>query len=484
MNKARNPARMILRSCAVGGLLLATLVACDDATTTPPPPPTSVTDTITHRSDITPVTRVADAQQGAVIPPFLDCRAPKAGETTTDPSGKVCTQVSIAGATEPGKAFDQYASCDVVRTQRPYYPAPPAKVPAADDPRLSDTAFMAELAWAKSQIASTGCACCHDALIAPRGPSNWDISASNVWLDTVSDSGLALFAGLADSSVLGAYPASENHGFDRTATGIPTTDTARMRAFVVAELARRGVTEAQARMVPPFGGPIYANSVRPPEACGPGEGVDPSGRVFFRGGKARYVYVLAQGSKNPGVPPNLDRPTGTVWRLDVLPSASATDSGLTYGTTPAGTYQDTPAQGAAPALVMGRTYQLTALLDVGVPVTNCLFTFGEPLATAADAGVPRHHGRGHPGRDGRGHPGHRRRRVGRQLRRRLRRQHRVHRHGHLLRGAAGLAHRLLHGHGLQGDAVGVPGALGLLRPVDLPARRAVVLHQAVARPHT
>lgn len=388
MNKARNPARMILRFCAVGGLLLATLVACDDATTTPPPPPTSVTDTITHRSDVTPITRVADAQQGAVIPPFLDCRAPKAGETTSDPSGKVCTQVSIAGATEPGKAFDQYASCDVVRTQRPYYPAPPAKVPAADDPRLSDTAFMAELAWAKSQIASTGCACCHDALIAPRGPSNWDISASNVWLDTVSDSGLALFAGLADSSVLGAYPASENHGFDRTATGIPTTDTARMRAFVVAELARRGVSEAQARMVPPFGGPIYANSVRPPEACGPGEGVDPSGRVFFRGGKARYVYVLAQGSKNPGVPPNLDRPTGTVWRLDVLPSASATDSGLTYGTTPAGTYQDTPAQGAAPALVMGRTYQLTALLDVGVPVTNCLFTFGEPLATAADAGVP------------------------------------------------------------------------------------------------
>ncbi|MFO0729042.1 MAG: hypothetical protein U1E65_35005 [Myxococcota bacterium] len=346
-----------------------------------------VDDGITHRSEVNPVTEVSQALPGVVIPPFLDCRAPLAGQSTSDPSGKVCTQVSIAGATEPGKSFADYASCDVVRTQRPYYPRPPAKVPAADDARLSDAAFMGELAWAKQEIAATGCACCHDSARAPRGASQWDISAGPVWLDTLSDSGLALFTGLADSSVLGAYPAAANHGFDRTATGIPTTDTARMRSFMIAELGRRGISEADARAIPPFGGPIYQNFIRSPGPCGPGIGVDPSGKVQFGSLGARYLYVLAAGSKNPGVPPNLDRPAGTLWRLDVLPSLEPVQSGLQYGTTPAGSFQDTPEEGAAPALVPGQTYQLTALLDVGLPAENCLFVYGEPLLGPVDAGV-------------------------------------------------------------------------------------------------
>lgn len=362
-------------------LSVAALASCSEATSEGEP------ERVTLRSDITPVTRVEDALPGVFIPPFLDCRAPLAGETA-GPDGKVCTAVSIAGATPPEKSFAQNASCDVVRTQRPYYPRAPAKVPSASDPRLKDAAFMGELAWAKSQIAATGCVCCHDSRITPRGPAQWDIAAEPLWLDTLSDTGLALFAGLADSSVLGAYPAAANHGFDRTATGIPTTDTPRMKRFVDAELARRGITEAQARAVPPFGGPIYENSVRAPAACGPGEGVDPQGRVLFQGGRARYVYVLEAGSKNPGVPPNLDRPQGTVWRLDVLPSKEAVDSGLRYGTTPAGSYQDTPAEGVAPALVKGKTYQLTALRDVGLPMTSCLFVFGEPLGAPAAAPTP------------------------------------------------------------------------------------------------
>lgn len=383
---------MKIHLCLAGLLGLAALVSCsDDPSTGGSGPPA---DGITHRSDIVPITRVEDAKPGVFIPPFLDCRAPLAGETTASPGGKVCTHVSIAGATEADKGFARYAACDVVRTQRPYYPAAPAKVPATSDPRLGDKDFMGELAWARSQIAATGCACCHDSQITPRGASQWDISAGPIWLDTLSDAGLALFAGLADSSVLGAYPAADNHGFDRAATGVPTTDTARMRRFIQAELTRRGIDEAKARSVPPFGGPIYENSVRPAVACSAGEGVDPQGRVVFRGGAARYVYVLEAGSKNPGVPPNLDRPQGTVWRLDVLPSADALPSGLAYGTTPAGSYQDTPAQGAAPALVKGRTYQLTALRDVGLPITSCLFVFGEPLSTAPpttpapDAGAP------------------------------------------------------------------------------------------------
>lgn len=290
------------------------------------------------------MTRVEDAQPGVFIPPFLDCRAPVAGDTTTSAGGKVCTHVSIAGATEPDKTFPAYASCEVVRAQRLYYPGPPAHAPTANDPRLKDPRFMGELAWAKSQVAATGCSCCHDSKVAPRGASQWDISAEPIWLDTISDSGLALFAGLADSSVLGAYPAGDNHGFDRSATGLPTTDTNRLRALVQAELARRGVSEAVSRAVPPFGGPIYEASVRPPTTCA-GEGIDPAGSILFSGGQARYVYVLEVGSKNPGVPPNLDRPQGTVWRLDVLPSANAVESGIAYGRTPEGAFQDTPPKG-------------------------------------------------------------------------------------------------------------------------------------------
>jgi hypothetical protein len=104
------------------------------------------------------------------------------------------------------------------------------------------------------------------------------------------------------------------------------------------------------------------------------------------GGPVRYVYVLEDGSKNPGVPPNLDMPDGTLWRLDVLPNADAVASGLQYGTTPAGSFQAIPETSTAPALEAGTTYHLVALADVGLPVTSCLFKYGEPLGNG-DAGV-------------------------------------------------------------------------------------------------
>jgi hypothetical protein len=354
-----------------------TLAACSSSTSDT----ADAAGSVRHRSDITPVTRVEDAIPGVFIPAFPDCRVPLAG--------KICTNVSIAGATEEGKSFASYASCEIVRTQRPYYPSKPTTpLTAADDPRLKDAAYMAEVEWSRAQVAASGCVCCHDAQLAPRGASRWDIRAPGIWLDSVSNEGLALFAGLADSSVLGAYPAAENHGFDRTAVGLPSVDPARMKKLVVGELTRRGVTEEQARTVKPFGGPIYDASVRAPGRCGAGEGVDPTDSVMWKGGPARYVYVLEAGSKNPGVPPNLDRPAGTVWRLDVLASGSAVDSGLTYGTTPDGSFQDTPAEGLAPKLVKGRTYALVALRDVGLPTTSCTFVYGEPLATE-DPPAPR-----------------------------------------------------------------------------------------------
>jgi hypothetical protein len=255
---------------------------------------------------------------------------------------------------------------------------------------------MDELAWMTEQVEASGCTCCHDSRQNDGLTGQWDIHRGPIWLDTLSDSGLALFVGYADSSSLGAYPSSENHGFDRDQTGIPTTDTPRMQAFLKRELERRGISEAQAKATPPFGGPIYANRVTPPGSCREtGQGIDSEMRVQF-GGTARYVYVLEPGGENPGVPPNLDRPDGTLWRLDVLASAVPIASGVTYGTTPEGTFQAIPERERAPALKVGSTYQLYVLRDVGLPVANCLFTFGDaveppqaaPAAMSGTAGAP------------------------------------------------------------------------------------------------
>jgi hypothetical protein len=118
-------------------------------------------------------------------------------------------------------------------------------------------------------------------------------------------------------------------------------------------------------------------------------GVDPQLAVQFGAAPARYVYVLAEGSDNPGVPPNLDLPQGTLWRLDVLPSAAPVASGLRYGTTPAGSFQAFPERDEAPKLARGKRYQLYALRDVGLPVANCYFTFGDPVVAApAATGTP------------------------------------------------------------------------------------------------
>ncbi|HEX5659152.1 MAG TPA: hypothetical protein VFX59_18290, partial [Polyangiales bacterium] len=82
----------------------------------------------------------------------------------------------------------------------------------------------------------------------------------------------------------------------------------------------------------------------------------------------------------PGVPPNLDLPEGTLFRLDVLASQPAVASGLAYGSTPAGSFQYAPPSARAGELVQGTRYHLYVLKDVGVPLANCLFTFGEAIA--------------------------------------------------------------------------------------------------------
>jgi hypothetical protein len=331
------------------------------------------------RADVAPVTNVDQALPGTFIPPYDDCREPAPGEPKgMGPDGKVCTHVMISGCTEPGRYFPDYASCDVVRRQRPFWEAPPANVPREDDPRLNDPAFMKELDWATEQLEACACTCCHDSRVKDGKVGQWDIHRGPIWLDTLSDTGLALFVGAADSSALGAYPPAENHGFDRERTGVPTTDTARMQAFLRAEMARRGVTEEEARAVPPFGGPIYQNRVMKSVAC-EGQGIDGEGRVQLGDAQVRYVYLQEENADNPGVPPNQDLPGGSLWRIDVLASAPALKGPLMYGTTPDGSFQVEPASTSAPVLEKGKRYKLYALRDVGLPVVNCIFTYGEPL---------------------------------------------------------------------------------------------------------
>lgn len=311
---------------------------------------------------------------GVFVQPYRVCKPAKAGEPPGKTNGEVCTWTLISGCTEEGRHFEDYASCADVLTQRPYWSAPPAGSTAPDDPRLSDAAYMGEVAWAKSQVEASACVCCHTKSLTPKGPSQWFIDGDGIWLDTVSDSGIAMLAGLADSTALGAFAAADNNGFDRTALGMPTTDVERMKALLVGEWQRRGKTEADAAKIPPFGGPLVTQLSYEPQPCAKDEGIAADGTVTWFGGEARYVYVLDAASKSPGVPPNLDMPEGTLWFVQVPTKAKAIGDGIAYGVVSGDLVQHVPEQGAPPALVSGQPYYLYVLRDIGVPITRCLFT--------------------------------------------------------------------------------------------------------------
>jgi hypothetical protein len=308
------------------------------------------------------------------VQPYKECRTPLAGEPAgKSEGGKVCTWTLISGATEEGRRYDEYASCADVLTNRPYYGTSPAGSTAANDPRLADAAYMAEVEWARAQVRSTACICCHSNQVAPSGASQWDADdEKGIWLDGISDSGIAIMAGLADSSSFGAFPPAENNGFDRETTGVPTTDIARMQKLFLGEWKRRGFTDEDAKKLEAFGGPLVDQKNFVPSACKNGEGVA-SGKVNWAGGAARYAYVLEEGSANPVVPPNLDEPKGTLWFVDVPTKAQAFASGITYGELSGELRQRLPEAGKPAALTPGKTYYLYVLRDIALPITRCLF---------------------------------------------------------------------------------------------------------------
>ncbi len=310
------------------------------------------------------------------IQPTRECRAPLPGEPPGVSDGsRVCTWQSVAGATEEGRRFRDYADCAVVRTQRPYYSVPPSGTYGADDPRLNDPTYVAELTWVRGQIEAVGCACCHSDA-APDGPVRWSIDLPGNWVTSMSDRDLAALADWIDTSMFERFPSTINNGFMRP-HGLPSTDPERIAAFFAAEAASRGLTREQFADAPPTGGPLLELADYVPGPCEAGEGVNADGVITWTGGPARYVHVLAPGSANPTVPPDRDTPPGTLWRIDVPHAGEPLAPGsVRYGETPPGTTQRFPEASPPSALEQGHDYYLYISRDMFQPITRCVFTRG------------------------------------------------------------------------------------------------------------
>ncbi|MBM4292818.1 MAG: proteinase inhibitor [Deltaproteobacteria bacterium] len=341
---------------------------------------------------------------GDVFQPFERvCAAPADGAPGLSEGGQVCAWQGISGCVEPGRRFADYARCEPVLTQRPYYAARASGFETpADDPVRQDPAFLAEVEWARGEAEACGCVCCHDQRLAPAGAAVWDTARAGIWTDDFTLSGLAMGAGWVNTEVLGAFPAEENNGFERAATALPTTDRARMVRFFEGELARRGARREDFADATPIGGPLYEQAVFSPAPCARGEGVSAAGDITWAGGGARYLHVLRADAPSPGVPPNRDQPAGTLFRFDVDPAAAPVTRAR-YGEAPEGARRVWP-EGAPEALVAGERYYLYVQRDVGIPLTRCLFTYGagappappaspwgDACAAAADCPAPTDH---------------------------------------------------------------------------------------------
>ncbi len=304
------------------------------------------------------------------------CRAPRAGEGP----GERCVWSGLHGATEEGLEYRNETTCDLAMRQRVYVPVPPNARWGQPDARLQDPAYVAEETWVKSQVRSQSCTCCHSNAVASGG-AVFGVDREGSFANQFNDLGLAQAAGWVSSVALGAWPAAKNNGFQKSDLDHPdhsifmSTQPERMKRFFAQELSYRGLTPADFEGKPDGFGPLTEQFKFRPSACEGEEGVGADGVITWGRGRARYVYVLEASARSPTVPPNLDLPEGTVWRLDVPETGVPVSSrSVRYGVTPEGLTQRFPESGAPPALVSGRTYYLAVMADVLVPITRCLFT--------------------------------------------------------------------------------------------------------------
>lgn len=327
------------------------------------------------------------ADEGLVVEtnPFpqhtLTCIQPKNGEPPgSSDGGLVCTWDGMHGATEAGRAFVDYASCDAAKRQRAYAPVPSDPFVMTMDPRQSDATYLAEEAWVRSQIRAQACVCCHSNAV-PSGGAVFGIDRPGSLANQFGASGLAQGAGWKSTVALGAFPASQNNGFQKSEPGAESlsiflsTDPARMKRFFENELAFRGITREQVAALPDTIAPLTQALAFRPGPCSAREGVAPDGTIRWLPGRARYVYVLEAEAQSPTVPPNLDLPEQTLWRLDVPETTPPISSGtVRYGQVPDGLRQRFPLTGAASPLQSGRSYYLAVFADVLLPISRCTFT--------------------------------------------------------------------------------------------------------------
>jgi hypothetical protein len=309
------------------------------------------------------------------------CRDPKPGEAPgQSANGQICFWEGMHGATEEGREYIDGASCDLAMRQRAYAPAPPNGRWGQPDSRRENPTYLAEETWVKSQVRSQSCTCCHSNAV-PSGGAVFGVDREGSFSNQFNDLGLAQAAGWVNSVALGGWPGALNNGFQKSDLEHPdhsifmSTQPERMKRFFEEELTYRGLSRADFEGKPDGFGPLTEQLNFRPAACEGSEGVSAEGLITWGRGRARYVYVLEASARSPTVPPNLDLPEGTVWRLDVPESGTPVGSGtVRYGVVPEGLSQRSPELGAVMPLVSGRQYYLAVMADVLVPITRCLFT--------------------------------------------------------------------------------------------------------------
>ncbi len=316
--------------------------------------------------------------------PVQECSDPLPGEPAgQSANGQVCTWDMVSGATEEGRHFSDYAQCAPVIRQRGYTAVPANPLADEPDPRMDDPEYVAEVDWVRGQVESGSCECCHSS-VASEGAAVFNTDFEGNFANQFNDRGLAMAAGWIPTIGFGTYPPEQNNGFERSSPEdpylsiIPTTDQARMMAFFEGELTHRGVVPDDFAGDTQGAGPLDEQLAYEPEQCSDAEGIGSDGTLRWLPGRARYIYVLAADATSPTVPPNLDLPDGTSWRVDLPADGSPVESEtVVYGQVPAGMIQVFPASGPPEALVPGKEYYLYVSADVLYPISRCIFTAGE-----------------------------------------------------------------------------------------------------------
>jgi hypothetical protein len=131
-----------------------------------------------------------------------------------------------------GAAFTDHFSCDGIAGPCPSTDERGARAQVPADATRQDDP---DLAWSAQQIRACSCSCCHNDDGLAAHVYSWNFAPA--WTDSLSTERLeTLAAGDYDDEDISP---SENNGFSRLISDIPSTDGERMRAFFERELNRR-----------------------------------------------------------------------------------------------------------------------------------------------------------------------------------------------------------------------------------------------------